>query len=360
MTNEVQPMGRRQFLIRLGGATAVITVVGAGLGFLLRDAEEAAGPSTSAAALTTTPSGGSELEPAPGTRPEYPPLADHYRVDINFSPPVVDVDRWRLRIHGLVETPVEWTLDELRSRYEPLDQYITLSCISNPVGGDLIGTTRWTGVSLKQVLADVGVKPGVRQLLIRSVDGFHESVDLDVVIGDERVMLAYAMDGQPLPIKHGAPLRLYIPDRYGMKQPKWIEEIEAIDRVHDGYWVARAWDREALVRTTSVIDTVAVNSTYEREGRTMVPIGGIAYAGAKGISKVEVRVGRQGEWVEAALLPPLSDTTWVLWRYDWPFEAGRQLIFVRAYDGSGELQIEESNPPAPSGATGLHWVREDL
>lgn len=369
MEKSVEQISRRQFLIRLGGATAAITVVGAGLGLLLRDRAGTPAPASLPDAPpaaperlypVSIPERGSLLEPAPGTRPEYTPIKDHYRVDINFAPPNIDASQWRLRISGLVDSPLDLTLDQIRARWEPLHQFVTLSCISNPVGGDLIGTTLWTGASLQEVLADAGVQPGAERLMIRSRDGFYETIELGLVDSDPRIMLAYAMDGNLLEVPHGFPLRVYIPDRYGMKQPKWIEEIEVISAPADGYWVERGWDREALVRTTSVIDTVAKDAIFERGGQMIVPVGGIAYAGAKGISKVEVRVGREGVWQEAALRQPISDLTWVLWRFDWPFEEGRHIFFVRAYDGSGQIQIAEENPPAPSGATGIHWDAVDF
>jgi hypothetical protein len=166
-------------------------------------------------------------------------------------------------------------------------------------------------------------------------------------------MLTYAWDGLPLPEKHGFPLRIYIPDHYGMKQPKWIESIEAIDHWEPGYWVVRGWDREARVKGTSVIDTVASNMMIAQPSREMrIPVGGIAYAGALGISKVEVSVDN-GAWTPVELRTPLSGLTWVIWRYDWPIERGKHTFAVRCFDGSGTAQIAREAPPDPSGATGL-------
>jgi hypothetical protein len=166
-------------------------------------------------------------------------------------------------------------------------------------------------------------------------------------------MLAYAWDGVPLLEEHGFPLRVYIPDVHGMKQPKWIESIEATDHWEPGYWVVRGWDKVARMKATSVIDTIAVDMTIiSADQRKLVPIGGIAHAGARGISKVEVRVD-DGPWQEAALRTPLSQTTWVIWRFDWPFRPGRHNFTVRCYDRSGTPQIVEAMPPAPSGASGL-------
>jgi DMSO/TMAO reductase YedYZ molybdopterin-dependent catalytic subunit len=353
-----EPISRRQFLVRVGGATATITVVGAGLARYLEQRDEQAyqdliAERRDAVLPAGLPNEGATVEPAPGTRPEYTPLEDHYQIDINARPPEINEDDWRLAITGMVERPLTLTLDEVKANYEPVDQYVTLACISNPVGGDLTSTTRWTGARLSDVLADAGVQDGAAYLRITSQDGFHEMVDLALVEAESRVMLAYHWDGIPLLYKHGFPLRIYIPDRYGMKQPKWITQIEVTDRYTEGYWVERGWDEAARMRTTSVVDVVAGDSTFERDGQVWVPVGGIAHAGARGVSRVEVRVD-EGEWSEAALRTPLSDTTWVIWRYDWPFEAGRHTVEVRCIDGDGEPQTTANNGTFPSGATGIH------
>jgi DMSO/TMAO reductase YedYZ molybdopterin-dependent catalytic subunit len=201
------------------------------------------------------------------------------------------------------------------------------------------------------------LKPEATHLKIRSADGFFEVVPLEMVKADERVMLTYAWDGAPLLAEHGFPLRIYIPNLYGMKQPKWIESIEATDHWEQGYWVERGWDAQARMKATSVIDTVAVDMMIvQADESTLVPIGGIAHAGARGVTKVEVQVDG-GEWREAKLRTPLSDLTWVIWRYDWPFQKGRHTFTVRCYDGDGAPQIVEETPPAPSGASGLHSKR---
>jgi DMSO/TMAO reductase YedYZ molybdopterin-dependent catalytic subunit len=355
----VERIDRRRFLIRLGGATAVITVSGTALGALLGRPERAVVGNERWSANNPLPNARAGVAPAPGTRPEFTPLEDHYRIDINTFPPVVREEGWRLKVGGLVERSLELTLADLR-RYPPTHQFITLSCISNLIAGDLIGTTRWTGVSLQRLLPDLNLRPNATHLKIRSADGFFEVVALETIKSDDRVMLAYAWDGVPLTVDHGFPLRIYIPDLYGMKQPKLIESIEATDRWEEGYWVVRDWDKEARMKATSVIDTVATKGKItDPQGRSLVPVGGIAHAGARGISKVEVRVD-EGEWHEASLRMPLSGTTWVIWRYDWPFQPGAHTFTVRCYDGEGALQVAEPSPPHPSGATGLHRSRAML
>ena len=350
-------LNRRQFLVRLGATTATITVAGAGLGMVLNQEERARFDQ----AVDTTmppmprrplPNDGDPVTPAPGTRPEYTPVEDHYQVFLRTEPTFIDIGNWILPITGLVANPMEMTIDQLRA-YPARDQYVTLSCISGRIATTLISTTWWTGVSLQTLLADWQPLPTARYLLIKSADGFFETVDLALINSDERIMLCYAWDGEPLPFDHGFPLRIWLPDRYGMKQPKWIISIEVTDEYREGYWVERGWDEVAQVQTTSVIDTVAVRNVVDREGQRLVPVGGIAFAGARGISRVQVRVDG-GPWQDAQLRTPLSETTWVIWRYDWPFAAGDHSFEVRCAELDGTPQIEEQRGNRPSGTTGIH------
>ncbi len=351
--DRVERLDRRRFLVKLGGATATITVAGAVVGVLASQKRRAVATGRRWSADHPLPNAGAEVKPAPGTRPEYTPLENHYRIDITTSPPSIDGAKWRLKVGGLVERPLELTLDRIRA-YEPLHQFVTLACISNPIAGSLIGTTRWTGVSFQRLLPDLRLKPNATHLKLSSADRFYEIVAVDTIRNDPRAMLAYEWDGVPLTVPHGFPLRTYIPDLYGMKQPKWLVSIEATDHWEPGYWVKRGWDRAARMKATSVIDTVSVDMMLsEANSETRIPIGGIAHAGARGISKVEVRMD-DGPWHEAELRSPLSGTTWVIWRYDWPFQKGQHTFTVRCYDGSGAVQVAEPAPPHPSGATGIH------
>jgi DMSO/TMAO reductase YedYZ molybdopterin-dependent catalytic subunit len=205
-------------------------------------------------------------------------------------------------------------------------------------------------VPFRNILAEAGLKPEVKGIYIEAKDGFYEYVDLQVAM-DPRVMLVYDMSGVPLPVEHGYPLRIYIPNRFGMKQPKWITRMEAVSEARTGYWVDRGWDEEAIIKATSVIDTIPADK-IDPSSRT-IPVGGIAFAGDRGISKVEIQVDG-GEWVQAQLRnPPLSPLTWVQWRYDWPAQPGTHNFAVRAYDGAGKLQETDSQPPEWSGATGI-------
>jgi DMSO/TMAO reductase YedYZ molybdopterin-dependent catalytic subunit len=290
------------------------------------------------------------FDPAPGTRPEITSNESFYTIDINANFKPLDEGSWKLELGGLVQNPLSLSIADLRSR-PSVTQVITLQCISNRVGGDLTGTAKWTGVPLVDLLDEAGLLPEVKELAIEAADGFYESVSM-MDIQDQRTLLVYEMNGEPLPHEHGYPLRIYIPNRYGMKQPKWITRINAIDFEGPGYWVDRGWSEEAFVVTTSVVDTDDSQSGLV-EG-DLFPVGGIAYSGAKGISKVEVRVD-DGEWVEAQLrVPPLSPLTWVQWRYDWPVSSGTHTFHVHAYDGDGNLQIQSIRPVRPDGATGIH------
>jgi len=348
---EVSRLDRRHFIIRMGGLVATFVVLGAEVEEILH---VAGGPHVSplVKAPIPFPNAASPVKLVPGTRPEYTPVPDHYRVDIDLTPPQIDAASWRLRISGLVAHPVALTLAQLRSSYSSRDQFITLACISNPIGGPLIGTTLWSGPSFRDLLADAQPLPAARYAHLLSSDGFDEVIDLATIQSDPRIVLAYAWNGQPLPPEHGFPLRVYVPDVYGMKQPKWITEVVLVPDFIPGYWVRRGWDSRAQRRTTSVIDTVVTSDLIRRGGQTFVPVGGIADAGARGISKVEVQVDG-GPWGAAQLRQPLSPLTSVIWRYEWPWREGEHVFAVRAYDGQGRLEITAQNPTFPKGATGI-------
>ncbi len=361
----VEQTARREFLVKMGGASAAITVVGSGVGLALMNRERRFADDDSMAheidevSDDSFPNSNDPVSPVPGTRPEYTPLKDHYKVFISTEPSVIDGDLWALPVSGLVTNPLILSLADFMDRYESIDQYVTLSCISGRIATSLIGTTLWTGVPVREVLQDAGLQSSARYLDITSADGFHEIVDLDLIRNDPRIMFCYAWDGQTLPVDHGFPLRIYIPDRYGMKQPKWITSVEVTDTYREGYWVERNWSEEAIMNATSVIDTVAVDAAFETGGEMVIPIGGIAHAGARGIAKVEVRIDG-GQWTEAKLRAPLSETTWVIWRYDWPFTEGNHTFEVRCAEGDGTPQIEEPRDARPDGSTGIHSVEETI
>jgi DMSO/TMAO reductase YedYZ molybdopterin-dependent catalytic subunit len=359
---------RRQFL-KVSGAGLSAAALGTwGIAQLFGDeaVESIADSSTSVEApigdpfgtsLTSGPAASPSLEelaarPAAvsGTRPEMTPLDDYYRIDINTRPSEIDIESWRLKVTGRINQPVDLTIDQIRS-YPSQEQILTMQCISNSVGGDLTSSTRWKGVRFKDLMEDLGMDTSAAGAYIESSDGFYEFVIMEDIM-DDRTLLVYDMNGEPLRVKHGFPLRVYIPGRYGMKQPKWITSIEIADEWVEGYWVERGWSREAFVKTVSVVDTVAVDSTMGENGTALA--GGIAWASSRGISKVEVQIN-DGGWQEAELInPPLSPLNWVLWRIGWDYTPGRYDISVRAFDGDGILQAVEDRAPRPNGASGIH------
>ncbi|MGE5430031.1 MAG: molybdopterin-dependent oxidoreductase [Syntrophomonadaceae bacterium] len=341
---------RRSFLLGIAGSAISIAVIAGVIGSMIGK-EQAVQTGERWSDKYPLPNSGVDVKPVKGTRSEFTPLEKHYRVDINEMPPVIDGKTWRLKVGGLVEKPLEQTLEQIRN-YEPMSQFITLECISNPVAGDLISTQRWTGVSLQKLLPVWKLKPEATHLRIKAADGFYEVVSLEKIKADKRIMLTYEWDGIPLTVSHGFPIRIYIPNAYGMKQPKWITEITAISHWEAGYWVDRGWDKEAKMKATSVIDVISEDK-FAKDGITYLALGGIAFAGSRGISKVEVRADN-GKWEQAQLRKPLSETTWVIWRYDWPYLSGDHSFTVRCFDGEGNMQIEQQVPPHPSGASGYN------
>jgi DMSO/TMAO reductase YedYZ molybdopterin-dependent catalytic subunit len=359
----IQKFGRREILIRFGRASAALTIAGVFSGQQPGVSSSRTGnPSFQAVRWLEPhplPNGNAQIAPAPGTRPELTAPDSLFRMDLGSIPHAISEEKWRLRVSGLVERGTDLRLSDIR-KLDPIHQYATLACITNPVGGGLIGTTRWTGVSLQRFLREVRARPDATHMKISAADGFYEIVSIETIRRDPRVMLAYEWDGVPLSMEHGFPLRIFIPDLYGMKQPKWIRSIELIRRKEKGYWGNRGWDDDARIRTMSVIDAPrSAAAKTEIDGQAMVQLGGIAFAGARGISRVQIQVDRE-PWRDADLRTPLSELSWVLWRYDWPRRSGTHSFAVRCVDGTGAPQITGQDPPFPSGATGLHRIELKL
>jgi DMSO/TMAO reductase YedYZ molybdopterin-dependent catalytic subunit len=279
--------------------------------------------------------------------------ADFYRIDTALTVPRVDLDSWRLRIGGLVDSPVELTFADLLDR--PLvERVVTLNCVSNEVGGPYIGTARWLGVPLAPLLREVGVQAGADQLLARSVEGMTIGTPVAALLDGREPLLCVGMNGEPLPPEHGFPVRMLTPGLFGyVGACKWVRELEltSFDAV-DAYWVARGWSPQGTVKTASRIDTPA---PFTQLPGGEVAVAGVAWAQGRGIRAVEVRVD-DGPWQQATLLPVPSVQTWVQWRYAWPAAAGAHTLQVRATDGTGAVQPEERATPFPDGATGWHTV----
>ena len=284
------------------------------------------------------------------------PNDDFYQIDTALISPRVNVDDWSVRIHGLVDREVTLSYDDLAAM--PLfEQYVTIACVSNRVGGDLVGNALWTGVDLRDVLDMAGVKPGADQIASRSVDGWNCGFPTAWAMDPERrPMIALGMNGSPLPVDHGYPARLIIPGLYGyVSATKWLSEIELTTwDAFDGYWVPRGWAKEAPILTQSRIDTPR-SGTRLAQGETHA-IAGVAWAPDRGISAVEVSVD-DGDWQLATISDPLNDASWVQWRLDWTADdPGSHLIKVRATDGTGEIQTAEVTRPDPDGARGHHDI----
>ncbi|HZD17979.1 MAG TPA: molybdopterin-dependent oxidoreductase [Actinomycetota bacterium] len=284
----------------------------------------------------------------PGLSPALTPTADFYVVDTALFDPLVDVDDWALTVGGLVERPFRIGYEELLD--QPAVGFVsTLECISNEVGGGLISTARWTGVSLRTLLERAGVRDAAVEVVATSVDGYADSIPLDDAFR-ERTVVAIGMDGVSLPREHGFPARLLVPGRYGMKQPKWLASLELVDRPFEGYWERRGWSKAAFVKTMSRVDTVVP------AGPRLI-VAGVAFAGDRGISKVEVSTDGGSSWEAAALDAAISPLAWRRWRYDLePASAIGRTVIVRGTDGEGRLQEQRVVPPHPDGASGYHAV----
>ena len=290
-----------------------------------------------------------------GLEPLVTPNDQFYVISKNSIDPTVDVNDWSLTITGMVDNKMILDYDTLTAM-PTQQQYATLQCISNAVGGDLIGNALWEGVPLWNLLLQAGIQPGVKDIVLHAADGYQESIPLEKA-QDPHVLLAFRMNGAILPNNHGFPARLVVPNIYGMKNVKWLTRIEPVDHDFKGFWQQRGWSDEAIIKTMSRIDAprngASVSARVERE----VLIGGIAFAGNRGISKVEVSIDEGDNWVEAELGKALTPFSWVQWKTTWepPVAAGYR-IRVRATDGDGALQDETELEPAPNGASGWHTI----
>ncbi len=295
----------------------------------------------------------------PGLSPLITPNSEFYRIDTALSVPRVDLEKWRLRITGMVERPLELTYAELATM--PIAEAdVTLTCVSNEVGGKLLGNARWLGVPLPALLERAGVHAGATQIVGRSVDGFTAGFPTEVALDGRAAMVALAMNGQVLPTEHGFPARLVVPGLYGyVSATKWLTEIHLTTlEAFDAYWIPRGWSKLGPIKTQSRIDVPTRGRTIPA-GRT--PIAGVAWGGIRSISKVEVRVTatstKDAPWMMARLGDPLSHSTWRQWVLEWDAQPGEYDITVCATDGDGETQTQDSAAPAPSGATGWHTIR---
>jgi DMSO/TMAO reductase YedYZ molybdopterin-dependent catalytic subunit len=347
---------RRRFLIVSGGLAVGSVVVGS-VGRSLLQGSNSQEPSVAAlpdASLTPAPLAPDTSLAVPGITPIVVPNDDFYRIDTALVVPRVDVATWTVKVTGMVDHEISLTFEQL-SALPIFEQYVTIACVSNEVGGDLVGNALWRGVHLREVLAMAGVKAGATQIVGRSVDGFTVGFPTEWAMDLSREpMIAIGMNGEPLPVQHGYPARLIVPGLYGyVSATKWLKEIELTTlEAFDAYWVPLGWSKEAPILTQSRIDVPNGGSNLKAGP---VAIAGVAWAPDRGVSKVEVRVDG-GAWQEATLSSPISKATWVQWKLAWDASSGDHKIEARATDGTGQTQTADTSPPAPDGARGYPTI----
>ena len=378
-------VGRGGFLL-LGGGAAVAGLVAAGVGRLLAggSSQTAAKPKklnlSEASNNKKSAGNGDEVKkgkngkaatheslpkpPAdasidvPGMPKLITPASSFYLIDTELTSPRINVNDWKLSVKGAVDNPVEFSYKDLLGM-PTREADITLSCVSNTVGGGLVSNGRWTGVLLSDVLEEAGmsrekITNASRQLVGRSVDGFTTGFKTDIALDGRNALVAFGLNGSELPIKHGFPVRLVIPGLYGyVSATKWLTEIELTNWNFDAYWIQRTWSKEGPVKTQSRIDTLAAGDNLSA-GKNLV--GGIAWAPHRGIEKVEVSTNGGQTWNEARLARSLAEDSWRQYVYDWDATPGDYTLQVRATDGNGETQTSAEAPPHPSGATGYDTI----
>jgi len=299
---------------------------------------------------TVTIPAGADLQ-IPGVTPLFVPNGDFYRIDTALVVPEIDPTTWNLRVNGLVEREVTLNFQQLLDM--GLDEYvITLTCVSNEVGGPLLGNAKWLGVPVRDVLAMASPKSGADMVLSRSFDGFTASSPLDALNDPMRdAILAVAMNGAPLPLEHGFPVRMVVPGLYGyVSATKWLTELKVTTYDADeAYWTPRGWDARGPIKLSSRLDTPRADRAVPA-GPTK--IAGVAWAQPIGVAAVDITIDG-GDWLAATLSTPINRDSWVQWFVDWEATSGLHTIVVRATDNDGNVQLEERVPPAPDGSTGL-------
>jgi DMSO/TMAO reductase YedYZ molybdopterin-dependent catalytic subunit len=347
----------RRRLLRTGVAAAGIAVVSGGLGRLLTSRANAA--ASRAAATIPEPADPVPPPPAaadldvPGVGPFLTPNAAFYRVDTALFVPAIDAATWTLRVHGMVDREITLDFDQLLAR-PMIERHVTLACVSNEIGGPYVGNARWIGAPLTDLLREAGVRDEASQIVSRSADGFTIGTPTAIAMDGRDAMLAVSMNGEPLPLEHGFPVRMVVPGLYGyVSATKWLVDLEltTLD-AYDAYWIQRGWAKEAPIKTQSRIDTPADGA---RLAPGAVAVAGVAWAQHRGISRVEVRVD-DGGWEEAELGADDTIDTWRQWVYRWDATPGSHMLTVRATDGEGETQTADRTAPFPDGATGHHTI----
>jgi DMSO/TMAO reductase YedYZ molybdopterin-dependent catalytic subunit len=349
--------GRRLSLVTLGflGAGALSGVGGVVLSRMLSsvsgDRDAFALPQIDVAAPPVPPT----VQPKGVALPSFVTSnADFYRIDTALSVPQLSRADWQLRIHGMVDREITYRFEDL-DRFEVVEKLVTLTCVSNPVGGDLISNAAWTGYRVRDLLAEAGVHPDADMVLSMSIDGFTAGTPVEVLTDKRDALLAVGMNGEPLPTEHGYPARLVVPGLYGyVSATKWVVDLELtrFDRA-EAYWTRLGWSPRGPIKTESRID---VPRSGEDVAQGAVTFGGVAWAQDRGVRAVEVRID-EGDWQPADLGAGYSNDTWRLWSFNWQAtQPGSHTITVRATDDTGAVQTSEEAPPVPDGATGWHTV----
>jgi DMSO/TMAO reductase YedYZ molybdopterin-dependent catalytic subunit len=352
-------VGRRQFLALSGGATAVAAGAFAGSRVLQEDVVKASAkpiPESVRRLPVKKLATESGIENMP---PFFSPNDNFYRIDTALVIPRVDAATWSMKVTGKVERELTITYEDIRSeKLGPLIEHdCTLMCVSNEIGGQLVGNARWTGVRLSEILKKAGVRDGATQVFVTSVDGFTAGFPTEAALDGREALLAIGMNGQPLPARHGFPARLVVPGIYGyVSAVKWISEIKLTTFEDDeGYWIPRGWSAIAPVKTCSRIDVVGTGGRIGPVTVGPTPIGGVAWAQQIGITKVEVQIDDE-PWREAKLAADGGIDTWRQWSLVWDATPGRHRIRVRATDATGFTQSKTPVAVAPNGAEGWHTV----
>ena len=349
---ETPDPGRRRSLLTLGfvGAGALSGVVGTVLTRQRRsvaaDRDSFALPKPASTAPAITP----DVQPDATGLPRFiTPNNQFYRIDTALNVPQVSREDWKLRVHGMVDREVTYSYADLE-QFEAVQAAVTLTCVSNPVGGNLISNAMWTGYRVRDLLRRSGVSPDADMVLSTSVDGFTVGTPVEALTDDRDAMLAIGMNGVPLPVEHGYPARLVVPGLYGfVSATKWVVDLELtrFDQA-EAFWTKRGWSAKAPIKTQSRID---IPRDGARVSAGAVTVGGVAWAQHRGIEAVEVRID-DGPWQPATLGAAYSKDTWRLWTFDWQADSGPHTLTVRATDDTGAVQTEQPSAPAPDGASG--------
>ena len=333
------PLTRRQLLVRFVFGIAALAIGGSAILGLVRS------PASNVKAKTGGRVGVGDLPP------EITPTAEFYHVSKNFNDPKVAENGWKVDIGGLVDRPYSLTLAEIRT-LPAVTETRTLCCISNEIGGDLISNATWKGARLKDILDRAGVQSSAIKLMFGASDGYTDSIAIDKALTGD-VIAVYEMNGAQLPDDHGFPLRLLVPDIYGMKNVKWLTRISAVSDNYLGFWQQQGWNDKAQIKTMSRID-FPVNRDLLPTGPARM--GGVAFAGARGIAKIELSVDGGKSWQDGAIRKPLGPYSWVLWTANPSLTEGDHQVMVRATDGTGTTQTEVTRSPLPDGASGWHTI----